>query len=115
MTINTGDYKTQTITRISKDDLIYFDPPYAPVSKTADFTSYTKDGFGDNEQLQLKEYCDYLHSKGVKFLLSNSNAPIILGLYKDYKVKTVLANRAVNCKAQGRGKVEEVLIRNYDE
>lgn len=115
VTISQGDYKAETITRISKGDFIYFDPPYAPVSKTADFTSYTKDGFGDKEQLELKEYCDYLDSKGLKFMLSNSKVPLILDLYKDYEIHTVMASRAINCKSSGRGKVEEVLIRNYNE
>lgn len=115
VTVDTGDYKSQTITRINKNDFIYFDPPYAPLSKTSDFTSYTENGFGNLEQHELKEYCDYLTTKGVKFLLSNSNSDLIRDLYKDYEISIVLANRAVNCKAKGRGKVEEVLIRNYNE
>lgn len=113
--IDTGDYKAQTITRVSDNDFVYFDPPYAPASKTSDFTLYTEKGFYEKEQLALKEYCDYLTSKNVKFLLSNSNVELIKNLYKDYKIEVVMANRAINCKASGRGKIEEVLIRNYSD
>ena len=67
-----------------------------------------------SEQKRLKELCDRLDKKGVKFLLSNSNTEFIRTLYKDYKIEIVHANRAINSNASKRGEVEEVLIRNYE-
>jgi DNA adenine methylase len=99
---------------LTKNSFVYFDPPYAPLSATSSFTGYTDQGFGDDMQLRLKQFCDYIHEIGGQFMLSNSSVPIIYDLYKDYRIHEVLANRAVNCKASGRGKIKEVLIRNYD-
>ncbi len=98
---------------IKKEDFIYFDPPYAPISDTSSFTSYTANGFDDDMQRRLKALCDYIDDIGAYFMLSNSSAAMIQDLYKEYTIKTVTANRALNCKANGRGKVNEVLVMNY--
>ncbi|GAB6071538.1 DNA adenine methylase [Thiomicrorhabdus hydrogeniphila] len=98
---------------LDENSFVYLDPPYAPLSATSSFTGYTDKGFNDDMQLRLKEFCDYINSIGAKFMLSNSSAPLIYDLYSDYQIDEVLANRAVNCKASGRGKVTELVIRNY--
>lgn len=98
---------------IEKNDFVYFDPPYVPVNKTSSFTGYTDKGFDNEMQLRLKSFCDYIDSIGAYFMLSNSYTEFILELYKDYKIITVEANRALNCKAEGRGKIKEVLVVNY--
>jgi DNA adenine methylase len=96
-----------------KGDFVYFDPPYMPLTATASFTSYTKEGFDSEMQVKLKALCDALDKKGVHFLLSNSDVPFIRELYEDYTVKTVFASRAINASGSGRGKITEVLVRNY--
>lgn len=103
----------ESINGIEKDSFVYLDPPYDPVSKTSNFTGYNQGGFGDTEQIRIKEMCDKLNKKGVKFLLSNSATPFIKELYKDYIIDVVNAKRTVNSKADKRGEIEEVLIRNY--
>ena len=99
--------------KVKKNDFVYFDPPYVPLSDTSSFTSYTKDGFDINMQIRLKEVCDELSAKGVKFLLSNSDAKLVNELYKGYNIKKVYASRQINANAEKRGKISEVLVRNY--
>jgi len=99
---------------LDANSFVYLDPPYAPISATSGFTSYTAQGFDSGMQLKLKEFCDYIDGIGAKFMLSNSSAPLIYELYSDYHIDEVLANRVVNCKANGRGKVTELVIRNYE-
>ena len=67
-----------------------------------------------NKQIRLKELCDTLNKKGVKFLLSNSDCEFIRELYKDYNIVTIKAKRAINSNGNNRGAVSEVLIRNYE-
>lgn len=98
---------------VKKGDFVYFDPPYAPLNKTSNFTSYTKEGFGMEMQVKLKELCDELNEKKVFFMLSNSDTKIINDLYKEYNIKKILASRMVNSKAHLRGKISEVLVKNY--
>lgn len=98
---------------IEKDSFVYFDPPYDPLTDSANFTGYTKGGFGRKEQIRLKKMCDKLNNREVKFLLSNSATDFILNLYEGYKIKIVQAKRAINSKAKQRGNVDEVLIKNY--
>lgn len=97
-----------------KGSFIYFDPPYDPVSDTSSFTGYDKGGFDKKEQKRLKELCDRLNNRGIKFLLSNSETKFILDLYKDYRIEIVQAKRSINSKGHKRGAVNEVLVRNYD-
>lgn len=98
---------------IKPGDFVYLDPPYYPLSNTSNFTSYTFDGFSENDHVRLKKLCDQLTKKGIKFLLSNSSAPFIIELYKDYKLEFVKARRSINSNGDGRGQVKEVLVRNY--
>jgi DNA adenine methylase len=107
-----GDFE-EALKGIRKNSFVYFDPPYDPVSDSSNFTGYTASGFNRNEQIRLKNLCDKLNERGVKFLLSNSNTEFIRELYRDYNNKIVGATRAINSKANKRGEVEEVLIRNY--
>ena len=95
------------------DDLFYFDPPYVPLTKTSNFTSYTKDGFGEKEHIKLKEVCDHINKRNSRFLLSNSSADFVRELYKDYEIIEVQAPRRINCKGDSRGNVTELLIKNY--
>ena len=96
-----------------KGDLVYFDPPYAPSSETSDFTQYVSGGFDESSQELLLVTCLKLHQKGVKWMLSNSNTNIIQELYRGFKVETVEASRAINSKAEKRGPILELIIRNY--
>lgn len=96
-----------------KGDFVYFDPPYVPLNKTSSFTKYYKDDFDLDAQFALRELCERLTSKGVMFMLSNSYTETVRELYKNYHVKTVKANRAINCKADGRGKINELIITNF--
>ena len=113
--VSVSDF-SKTLDRVSAFDFVYMDPPYAPVSETANFTSYTSAGFGESEQKRLKDFCMRLHEKGALFMLSNSSAPGVIDLYrkeKNFVIEKVRARRSVNCKSEGRGKVEEIIVRNY--
>ncbi len=97
-------------------DLVYFDPPYAPLSATSNFTSYTRDGFTDDDQRRLAEVYHVLHRRGCYLMLSNSSAPLIDSLYRrdGYIIHTITARRAINSKADSRGEIQEVLVTNFD-
>ena len=99
-----------------RGDFVYFDPPYDPVSETASFTGYDVNGFNRDEQNRLKEEFDALHKKGCKVMLSNSCTDFILDLYKDYQdtIIKVRATRSINSNALKRGRVDEVLVLNYE-
>lgn len=97
-----------------KGCFVYFDPPYDPVSDSSNFTGYSKGGFDRHEQIRLKELCDNLNRRNIKFLLSNASTEFILDLYKDYKIETIQARRTINSNGDDRGEVDEVLVRNYE-
>ena len=99
---------------IRKGAFVYFDPTYDPVSDTSSFTGYDINGFDRSEQIRLKEVCDKIDKRGVKFLLSNSATDFILDLYKDYNITIVKAKRPINSKGNRRGEVDEVLVKNYE-
>lgn len=94
-------------------DFVYLDPPYEPVSQTASFTSYAKDGFDSAQQERLRDVYRELDRRGCKLMLSNSDVPRIRDLYRDYNIDIVSAARAINCNGNKRGKVNEVVVRNY--
>jgi DNA adenine methylase len=95
-----------------RGDFVYFDPPYAPLSATSSFTSYTSSGFGPHEQRRLRDVALELKSRGVSILLSNSSAPDVRALYEDdFDIIKVSATRLVNSKASGRGTITELVIR----
>lgn len=108
------DFK-EAVSDAKKGDFIYFDPPYDPISATSSFTGYDINCFNQSEQKRLKEVFDELDSRGCQVLLSNSATEFIVNLYSQYKIDKVLATRSINSKASRRGKVPEVLVRNYGE
>lgn len=107
-----GDYQ-EALKGIRKGAFVYFDPPYMPISSSSSFTGYTAGGFGEKEQIQLRDFCNKLDKKGVKFLLSNSCCPLIEELYHNYQIIKVPAKRKVNADGTKRGTINEVLVRNY--
>ena len=113
ITILNTDF-VDSVKNIRKNGFVYFDPPYDPISDSSSFTGYTLNGFDKEEQIRLKKLCDRLDNKGCKFLLSNSATPFILDLYKDYEIIMVKASRTINSIGSGRGKIDEVLVKNYD-
>lgn len=94
-------------------DFVYLDPPYEPVSRTANFTSYAQEGFSQVDQTRLRDVFRELDRRGTKLMLSNSDVPFIRELYRGYQIDTVMAPRAVSCDGKSRVPVREVVIRNY--
>ena len=95
-----------------KGDFVYFDPPYVPLSPTANFTTYDRAGFGPDDQRQLRDVFAELARRGVRAMLSNSDTPFVRELYAGFRVEQLFAARAVNSKANSRGKVAELLVLN---
>ena len=106
------DY-AELLPKLDKDTFVYLDPPYDPVSTTANFTGYAKGGFDKREQLRLCEFCHELDRRKIRFMLSNSATDFIKGIYSKYRLTTVQAKRAVNSVAAKRGTVDEIVVRNY--
>lgn len=106
-----GDFEI-CLNYAEKNDFIYLDPPYHPLSNTANFTSYTAETFGKDSQKKLFEIFKKLDERGCKLLLSNSYNDFIINLYKEYEKIILNANRAINCDANKRGYIKEVLILN---
>ena len=100
---------------IGQGDFVYFDPPYEPLSRTSSFTSYAKDDFTPANQRELHDLVDSLTGR-CDWMLSNSTAPLIEELYDTprFHKHHVLASRSINRNAEGRGKIQELLVTNYE-
>ena len=109
-----GDF-ADAVSSAKKGDFVYFDSPYDPVSETASFTGYTLGGFNKDEQIRLRDLFVDLDKRGCKVLLSNSATDFIKDLYKDYHIEIVSATRNINSIATKRGKIDEVLVLNYEQ
>lgn len=115
ITILNGDFE-KCVESAKTGDFVYFDPPYAPVSATSAFTSYTHEGFGTAEQIRLRDVFVDLTQKGVRVMLSNSDVGAIRELYENIEgvnITVVNATRMINSDASKRGKINELIIRNY--
>ncbi|MCE9574012.1 MAG: DNA adenine methylase [Deltaproteobacteria bacterium] len=104
-----GDFR-RAVDDAGKGDFVYFDPPYDPLTKTANFTSYTAGSFGDDDQRELAELVRTLVGRGCRVMLSNSDTPFIRSLYKGLRVDRVSCARAINSNASRRGAVDEVVV-----
>lgn len=114
-----GDYKKSS-DFIDNNTFVYFDPPYRPIKPTSNFTSYSKDSFTDEDQIELAEFFKKMDKKSAHLLLSNSdpknydlNDDFFDDLYKGFNIKRVKASRIINSNKNERGQIYEVLINNY--
>jgi DNA adenine methylase len=107
-----SDFET-TARKARRGDLVYFDPPYVPLSATSSFTSYTADGFGPDAQLRLRDTATKLAARGVHVVLSNSSARAVVELYRhDFDIVKLRARRSINSRADGRQPVTELLMKS---
>ena len=114
-----GDYK-DSASFIDDKTFVYFDPPYRPLTKTANFTSYTEQLFDDNKQLELANFVQDLDNKGALIVISNSdpkntdeNDNFFDDAYSKQNIRRVAANRMINRNSDARGKINELLIANF--
>ncbi len=103
------DFRT-AVADAGRGDFVYFDPPYDPVSTTANFTSYTSGAFAPDDQRELAQTARELVARGCRVMLSNSDTPFVRSLYKGFRVDRVKCSRAINSNAARRGDVDEVIV-----
>jgi len=103
------DYRS-AVADAKAGDFVYFDPPYDPITPTANFTSYTADVFGPEQQAELADLARALVAKGCRVMLSNHDTPYIRTLYKGMQIDRVKCSRAINSNAAKRGDVDEVIV-----
>ncbi len=96
-----------------RGDFVYFDPPYVPLTKTANFTSYAAGSFGLKDQERLAALFTALGRRGVRCMLSNSDTPLVRELYAGHHIDQILAPRAISRDPDNRRPVAEVVVRNY--
>ena len=113
-----GDF-AETSRYAGPDTLFYFDPPYKPITETSSFTSYSKEGFDDKEQLRLRDFCDQISKEKALFVASNSDPKDVNPkenffdtIYQHFIIKRVSAARMINSDASGRGAISELMISN---
>lgn len=111
----TGDYRKLT-SMAQKGDFIYLDPPYDPLTSTASFVGYQKEGFTRLNQIELRDELVRLTKLSIPVMLSNSDTPFIRKIYREpgiFTINSIKARRAISASAASRGLVSEVLITNY--
>ncbi|MDD4796576.1 MAG: DNA adenine methylase [Eubacteriales bacterium] len=112
VTLSAGDYAS-VLEGLPAGAFVYLDPPYDPLPGTAGFTGYAKDGFTRDDQIRLRQCCDRLDARNIRFMLSNSATAFIREQYAHYHISVVRAKRAVNSDPSKRGEVDEIVVRNY--
>lgn len=115
-----GDYN-KTIDHIEGLTFVYLDPPYRPLDATSSFTAYAKGDFNDDDQRALAAFCHQLTERGCLWMESNADCSaknpedtFFEDLYKNYRIERVYASRAINANPSKRGKLTELLIKNYE-
>ncbi len=115
-----GDY-AQTLQRVDGLTFVYLDPPYRPLNATSSFTSYAKGDFNDDDQRALATFCHQLSERGCLWMESNADCSaknpedtFFEQLYRDYRIERVYASRYINANPNKRGKLTELLIKNYE-
>lgn len=104
---------SEVVNYAKSNDLVYFDPPYYPISNTSNFTAYSRYSFSKDDQIRLRDVFAELAIRGVKVMLSNSDCDLIRDLYSEFKIHNISAARAINSNAQKRGKIAELLVTSY--
>ena len=122
-----GDFEATAI-GASPGTFFYFDPPYRPLTQTSSFTAYAADGFDDKEQKRLADFCRPLkddwsldteemlkraESNQCGMIFANPNDSFFEEAFDGFDINRVSASRMINSKADGRGKISELAIRNY--
>ena len=115
-----GDY-SKSMDYVTENTFVYFDPPYRPLNVTSGFTSYTKENFNDDNQRELATFYGELNERNAKLMLSNSNPKNINkedtffdNIYQGFNINQIQASRMINANSNGRGKISEILVTNYD-
>ena len=115
-----GDY-VQTMQHLDGLTFVYLDPPYRPLDATSSFTAYAKGDFNDDDQRALAGFCHQLNDAGCYWMESNADCSaknpedtFFEELYKDYRIERVYASRFINANPEKRGKLTELLIKNYE-
>lgn len=105
---------------IKKNSFVYFDPPYRPISNSSNFVKYTQYGFSEKDQIELSRIYKKLDKKNIYLMLSNSDPEntnpqdkFFENLFQGYFIDKIYANRMINCQGDKRGKIQEIIIRNY--
>ena len=122
VTILNGDFERTTDKMGDGLDFFYFDPPYRPLNATSSFNSYAKEEFNDEQQIRLRDFCSRLDSlPNVRWMLSNSDCSaknpddtFFEDIYSGFHIHRVHASRAINANPSKRGKLTELLIKNYE-
>ena len=122
VTILNGDFERTADEMTEGLNFFYFDPPYRPLNATSSFNSYAKEDFNDDEQIRLRNFCTRLNSQdNVKWMLSNADCSaktpedtFFEDIYADFHIHRVYASRAINADPSKRGKLSELLIKNYE-
>lgn len=102
------DFK-DAFSEIKKGDVVYCDPPYIPLSRTASFTAYSTNGFGEKEQVDLANAAESASEKNIRVVISNHDTPLARELYQRAKIRPLQVHRSISSKAVTRGRVDEVL------
>lgn len=117
--IRCGNY-SECADFIDENTFVYIDPPYRPLNTTSSFTSYAKEEFGDEQQIELGKFIEKISSKGARVVASNSdpkntdeNDEFFDEIYKKFIISRIKATRMINSKGTGRGDISELLICNY--
>ncbi len=115
-----GDY-SRSMEYVTENTFVYFDPPYRPLNVTSGFTSYTKEDFNDDNQRELATFYGELNERNAKLMLSNSNPKNINkedtffdNIYQGFNINQIQASRMINANSNGRGKISEILVTNYN-
>ncbi len=115
-----GDYK-KSMEYVTENTFVYFDPPYRPLNVTSAFTSYTKEDFNDENQIELAQFYRELDERNAKLMLSNSNPKntnkedhFFDNIYQGFNIDEIYASRMINANSNGRGKISEILVTNYN-
>lgn len=115
-----GDY-SRSMEYVTENTFVYFDPPYRPLNVTSGFTSYTKEDFNDDNQRELATFYGELNERNAKLMLSNSNPKNINkedtffdNIYQGFNINEIQASRMINANSNGRGKISEILVTNYN-
>ena len=118
VTILCGDF-SRTEEYADEHSFFYLDPPYKPLTETSSFTSYSKNGFGDEEQIRLRDFCNRIAKRNAMFVASNSDPAkesdsgnFFDHIYRKFCIRRVSASRMINSNAAGRGKLSEIMITN---